>query len=692
MATFADSTIRKMIFPYLEDSDYEDPDRPSHWLSNITPQALGLDNRRNASTKRRRRQREGSDSLDVPWSSSFYGSQPSREDDSSDADDHIDNSIVDRSARSADLKQHNKLQRSHDHDESSTSFHAGSQGTLSPARPAYSTQHRSITSVNLPPMSSKRKIYNKGASADKGKNASGEAKCSDKSKSRRHQRHHSLPTPLTPAQPLGQVNTFLPLRLPPPDLRAKSPLAYPVGCDFPEQHEEKGRGPKFSLASVESTPGHSRHHRRAHTSRLASPLKTQFGADDGWDSTQSSPSSGNTSMQSAESDGSFHGDAGDEDPESQLAAGIARMKATKRAQEDKEEACVAKEQRDIARARAAVPYDDDSVTRQQIQQHAGILTSLAELVLELKINRSGPAFRHRSSSCADVNGLNAQAQPSSGSSLNRTQSADALEGLWTHTRRPSHNSLFSSGMSTPYELRDEVARWSQRRSVPGTPKSATDGRAGTPKLGLLSYLPFASAVRTRLAQLQRIVTIAEASEDSAAENDNENDDDDEEQLVDQAYADTLAFAAAAAQSKHQSHRMEASQDQGDDEGELSYSSTNEDDALSSLWASPVTSRASSHYNLKLLSDEPCAFEEPGTSIDSGPRRPRLGDASMLRFTQLNAGLASKPVRSRRGASSATTVSPLWDQKQTDGGDSNSESSLRPPAYTRSWSSILGMAA
>ncbi|CAO1615614.1 unnamed protein product [Sympodiomycopsis kandeliae] len=691
MAAFAESTIRKIIFPYLEDSDFEDPDRPSHWLSNITPQALGIDHRSVSSPRRRRRQRDVSDSLDVPWSSSLYMSQSvhgHREDDSSDTDDHDGSFIAGRSAQSISVKHRAKVMSDDQHhrDEPINSSHSGQQGATSPSRPPYSSQNRRRTSVTPLPTSSKRRPQNNESSVNKAKSTPKASIGSERLKSRRHQRHHSLPTPLTPAQPLGQVNTFLPLRLPPPDLRAKSPLANPVGCDFPEHPEEKSSMAKFSAGSTDDAEASFPHHRRAHTSRLASPLVAQSSADDGWDNVQSSPDSSETSNHSVESDGSFHGDAGDADPESQLAAGIARMKAAKRERQD-EEARAAKEDRGTTRVKASPTFDDDSVTMQQIQQHAGLLTSLADLVLELKINRSGQAFRHRSSSCADVSSLNAEPHTGTKAALNRTQSADALEGLWSQARRPSSNCYFSSGVSTPYELRDEVARWSRRRNTPGSPRSPSGAATHASRSGLLSYLPFASALRTRLSQLQSIVTIAEAeNEDSSTGAGATDDNEGEEQLVDQEYADTLAFSAAASCTKQVSTQMEPSQEQDDDQGELSYSSTNEDDALSSLWASPVASRVSSHYNLRLLSDESCAFEEPGTSIGSGPR-------PLLRLTQLNGSHhASKPMRNKRGASSASTVSPLWDQKQADEVDPTAESSLSSSAYTRSWSSILGMAA
>lgn len=111
-------------------------------------------------------------------------------------------------------------------------------------------------------------------------------------RARRHGRSASAPQ-LKPAQEL-HVNTFLPLKLPPKELTAKSPLlTYPTSW-WPEDVEND---------DTEDWMQQSR--ARSH-----------------WDRDEMHRVDSSASFFSTVSDGSYHGDAGDENPEDQLANAI----------------------------------------------------------------------------------------------------------------------------------------------------------------------------------------------------------------------------------------------------------------------------------------------------------------------------------------------------------------------------------
>lgn len=382
---------------------------------------------------------------------------------------------------------------------------------------------------------------------------------------------------------------------------------------------------------------------------------------------------------SVESDGSFHGDVGDNDPDSQLAAGIAKLKAARRDQAQKEAQRPSWITQD--RPQIITDADDDLQTTREIREHSGILTSLADLVLELRITRNGAAFRNRSVSYTDVSDLhNLPARSSSnhnGVQMSRTQSADALPDAWASARRPTTSSnLLGSGVSTPYELRDEVIRWSRRRNMSIEATTTSSEPKLTAALDtLLGYIPFASTFKTHLAQLQSILPISEAPDDvetsapSASQDDN-------------------------VRTAHASSRTEETCSDSEDDSEgLAGTKSTGNDALSSLWASPVVSRSASHYNLQLLSDEPSVFEEHSTDSNAGSWRCRYPGRDLSAFTQLGGDQAGKKrPREEQKPKLTFTVSPLWDEGRIEDDEATREQTAQKAVYVRSWSSVLGMAA
>lgn len=673
--TFADSTIRKVIFPYPEDAGYEDPDRPPHWLANIRYQALGLEGRRCESS--RHRPSHSADYHEALWTS-FGGTD---DESSGEGEDSIVNSAAARESCGVNLVEVPKFEPL------LTTPEGSGTRAMDSSRPTLAPQSRSRSSQ--PQLSHGDKVTKDRST---GRPTASEDHPKGKSEARRHHRHHSLPTPLTPAQPLVQVNTFLPLRIPPPDLRAKSPLAYPVGFYFADQHTEEAAtvGSSQQQAKVKTRRRMHRRDRSAPSRSTRTSVNSLLDGRGRPSSSSSSSSEGKASLVSVESDGSFHGDAGDEDPESQLAAGIAKLKREQQMPTQPPATSVSKVERHNT-VPAVNELDDDLMTAREIEEHAGLMTSLADLVLGLKVTRTGEAFRHRSASYTDVQDLRdcaTRAAHSNNVHLSRTQSADALEDSWANAKRPNpaastNSSLFSSGVSTPYELRDEVVRWSRRRrdaAVRGSRSSRTSPPSYTSTL--LDYIPFASALMNRLAQLQSITAIAEVSEDGDLTGSGLGEDNkDDEQVIDHEHAATLARAASEPFTADE-----------DDEDATPPLTTTQDDAFSSLWASPITSRASSHYNLKILTDEPSAFEEHSTESSVGAWRSRYIDPSSLRFTRMNGQGAGMDVN-RNSKSISHGVSPLWAENHIDDEDESRDGlDSSTPAYTRSWSSVLGMAA
>ncbi|EPQ28055.1 uncharacterized protein PFL1_04382 [Pseudozyma flocculosa PF-1] len=136
----------------------------------------------------------------------------------------------------------------------------------------------------------------------------------------RHDRSASAPEPrLLPAQPLS-INTAQPLRLAQPDLCTMSPLAYPVGI-----FDAADGSSSTDLPATQATPAKRRSTSRSTSSSPASPSSPAAVA--GASARHSSRGAARpTVIECSESDGSCHNDAGDADPEGQLAAEIIRLR------------------------------------------------------------------------------------------------------------------------------------------------------------------------------------------------------------------------------------------------------------------------------------------------------------------------------------------------------------------------------
>ncbi|MCO5613988.1 hypothetical protein L7F22_068268 [Adiantum nelumboides] len=127
---------------------------------------------------------------------------------------------------------------------------------------------------------------------------------------RRHARSTSVPD--APAKSL-HVDTFLPLHLPPPELCAKSPLlAYPCSWWSTEEDEKEVR--------VHATPIKA----FKKESTILSTQSSFFGLPTANADLRRSESL--ASFVSAQSDGSWHGDQGDNDPDGQLARALGESK------------------------------------------------------------------------------------------------------------------------------------------------------------------------------------------------------------------------------------------------------------------------------------------------------------------------------------------------------------------------------
>lgn len=391
----------------------------------------------------------------------------------------------------------------------------------------------------------------------------------------RASRKRAVTQPLEPAGPLSHVNTWLPVELRQPALQAHGQQLSDIRL--------KGIGPS---------------------------------------------SASDSSIASSESDGSCHGDAGDDNPEAQLAVGIAKLKAERAVGKQSQEQGHAQSRtpnrtqsrKQSRQTPAAFRHRLDSVTDDEIAQHAGcMLASLADAVLELKVLRQG-ALRSRAISHPDVTqARQAQQIEVRDASIERTMSSDdlLLDPPW-----PVVDASALWRPSTTSSLRDEVRTWSQARSQT---QASTDYRNGFVDQ-LMSKTPSWADLNT--FQL----------------------DDEDQDTVD-------------------------AEEDSDDVDEESH-------AYSSLWASPVASRSSSRFNLGRLSDELNAFEQaddvlPKPSVHLGQRLSRSA------FSESRQD-ASAPLN--------TVVSPLWDQQEDDatpkGFDVRAPNSTFP--HTRSWASILGL--
>ncbi|CAO1636137.1 unnamed protein product [Parajaminaea phylloscopi] len=400
---------------------------------------------------------------------------------------------------------------------------------------------------------------------------------------RRRLRQRSAPQPLKPAQPLPHVNTALPLHLPPLELRAAVPC-------------------------TESNAGEE------------SPVIS-------------------------ESDGSFHGDAGDADPEAQMAAGIIALRNAGRRSSSAAKAASSPRASSPSAPSSTPTSNEQDLDARQLQECCGtFLPTVAKLFFEFTL----PSVDRGALKAASVAALSNQAPT----------------GLAEH----SHSRHVPGGTSTPSSLRAEVNSWSRARRQTMPQSGLNPRRAGQPKAvsssstpnQLLGSWPLPEVMR-RSASLQDFTDLVGAG-------------------------DTTPYEWPQRQSDA------GSEDGADDDDD-------EAAAYSSLWASPVTSRSSSHYNLRILSDEPSAFEQHDDSRATASSLARTYRLQQLRL-QMSKLTENDGSHVCRPAPAKSAVSPLWDMARIQDDLSPAEETSRDGStgglgegrlpYARSWTSLLGV--
>ncbi|PWN22706.1 hypothetical protein BCV69DRAFT_280312 [Microstroma glucosiphilum] len=657
MATaFLDSSLRKLLFPYLEGADHEDPSKPTHWMSSLAAEALGLDPSTSSSSlssassssssSRSRAARphgKGStalytsssthntatsssrtcDDLDqmkaVPWASMYLNQYDEGEQSSSDEEDNVFAAAPSTKPWASRQSPQDTVQR---RATLPLHFPARRQASSSSSQMLAPTHHALTARADADPVSS---------TADKPKRIRG----------------LSAPTPLTPAQPLNHVNTSLPVRIPPPRICLQ------------------GSAEATSLLPISR--------RQSRSDR------------DGWPQEgELTPSSSSSSLvQSGESDGSFYGDAGDDDPESQLAAGIARLKAKRRLEEATQTAHAKTQYEKVSKAEDITIVTTEDVTNEDtdasdlsasrlIADNCGFIETLADIVLELKIRRSG-SFRGRATSALDVPSLASDRLHPTG--LPRSQSLDALAEGELSQRMGARPKFGPEGVSTPASLSKEVRQWSQGRRSSGsrhtsplltsrspspTPLPPPANKQGTSAKSLFGAMSLVHALLNQSAAYRYCASIAEGTSEE-----------EEEQKQQSAYLSNDADGEGDSATSPDSDAI--------DLGTGDIDTT----AYSSLWATPVPSRSSSSYNLQLLGDERSAFEQDDWAIPS-PARPQYLPSTRVTKASYNA--------TRQGPPSKQRVSPLWAATGEDdfGTDLLDDAGAQRPTYQRSWSSFLGM--
>lgn len=585
MTDFIESPLRRLLFPYLEDDDDE---FSTHWMSNITIQALGRDRPSVLSTYTANPNSVSSTSktsvevacqvedLDTPWA------YPYREPVSpicTDADAEASSSSKKHYRSSHHTTLTSRSQSHHEHDD-----------------------------ATLPTASSLRKPLPRSRTYEEPRRQFNQPL--------RRLRQRSAPQPLKPAQPLPSVNTMLPLQLPPLELRAREQAAIPLVAHEPNK-----------ITTLRATSLDS----KARSFVKASPT-----------------SSTHSPATSSESDGSFHGDPGDDDPESQLAAGIIALRNRQRQHRSPSPG-------HFHRRTSLGPRLDETenLDDTRIEEHCGVFASLADMLFEF-----------------DISGLRERLgrRRGSGRRNERSRSVDTLQ-------QPHRRQLVRDN-STPSSLRAEVNTWSRARRqtlprsrVPLPPIESSGMLPSASASPLLGSWPLASSLLKRSTSIQDL-------EDSMPTYDHE-------------------FHPSFT-STSESYDSRAHDDDSNDDPE-----EEDQEALSSLWASPTTSRSSSQYNLRLLSDEPSAFQPADevavAQLLAYERRMGQQRRPILGFTKLDGNTKS----STDGKLSAHAVSPLWDVAKScdddvrdeleNSGLAGRENASRLP-YVRSWTSFLNVGA
>lgn len=660
MATaFFDSSLRRLLFPYLEGADDEDPSKASHWMSNLAAEALGLDASHASSSSLSSGSSSSSSSLGraaLPHrkgSRALYASSSTRK--TATSSSHTCDDLDQMKAVPWASMYFNQ----YDDGEASSSDEEDRSTAASPSKKIWATkqlsqeqlQRRFTLPARLPAHGQTRSSSQTSVPSDHTLNPQKEAALgTSKAGTPKRIRGLSAPTPLTPAQPLNHVNTALPVRIPPPRICLQ--------------------GPAEAASLLPLGLGKSR------SDRAGWPREGEL-----------TPSSSSSSLVlSSESDGSFYGDAGDDDPESQLAAGIAGLKAKRRLEEatkathakarcgkeTKAESITVVTTSDATDADTDVA--DESASR-LIADNCGFIETLADIVLELKIRRSG-SLRGRATSAVDVPSLASDRLHPTG--LPRSQSLDALVETELTRRMGARPTFGPEGVSTPASLSKEVKQWSQGRRLSGSrhspppstsrPSSPTPSApppavsAGTSTQNLFGTISLVQALLNRSAAYRYCASIAEGTPE---------DEEEQHQPIVSPVNDGFKEGNLAA------IRGSDSSDPGDGEVDVM--------AYSSLWATPIPSRSNSSYDLHLFGDERSAFDQ-----DDWP------DPSPARQEYLQAAEASKRASTiqRQGPLSMQSVSPLWvatgeEESETDGLD---DAGAKRPSYQRSWSSFLGISA
>ncbi|PWN51154.1 hypothetical protein IE53DRAFT_368306 [Violaceomyces palustris] len=431
---------------------------------------------------------------------------------------------------------------------------------------------------------------------------------------RRHHRAMSAPQPLQPAQPLS-INTAQPLRLPPLSICARSPLSYPTDiCDEIEDgslsHDHSTDYPAKEVVD--------------HASSTATDPCPNFSNSSG--SFGSSSSASISSIEFSESDGSCHGDAGDVDPESQLATEIIRLRESRKAE---------------ARASAARPVREENV------KECGLTLSTYDYEEDLDdfdsdgsqeaaIRQHADSFVIRmAEALLDLGSMTLPSQASSRSSSFAAEEDDDGQGYFKQPR----------ATSTPGQLRLETQRMQHRRESIQSAKSSCSGSSHR-QIGRQQYRGSVAGSSRNPSELSRSSS-SYLSLPSL--------------LSPTASLKSLASSAFSSMPTSPASELE---DSPDEDEPKSFG---------------MHSRQDSGYGLNTYADEPSAFCDPSTVGVNEITTIRSRQAKAHRSASLSMGMT--PVRyDTHNKDRPEVVSPLWRE---DGSDVTSDSTS-----ARSWTSFF----
>jgi hypothetical protein len=312
---------------------------------------------------------------------------------------------------------------------------------------------------------------------------------------------------------------------------------------------------------------------------------------------------------------------------------------------------------------------DDSASR-LIADNCGFIETLADIVLELKIRRSG-TFRGRATSALDVPSLASDRLHPTG--LPRSQSLDALVETELTRRMGARPTFGPEGVSTPASLSKEVKQWSRGRRSSGSRHDSPSlaSRPSSPPPPILPAVSEGTSAKTLFGAISLVQALLNRSA---------------------AYRYCASIAEGTSEEEEDQHQRNLSPyNDGWEEDSLfasrgsGDSADGEDDSMaySSLWATPIPSRTNSSYNLQFLGDERSAFDQDDWPIPSPARQQYLPTANGRKL----------PYATRlQGPSAKQSVSPLWVATGEDGSETDlvDDAGAKRPSYQRSWSSFLGI--